>query len=339
MTRAPVSDGQRQAAADFLAGGKGTIIDAVVAEGRRRGNVVALGPEFTDQVSDCIDRVCAELSGGAPTRPDEWGQRKAGDPSETREAALLFFRTATRTIVTGLADRPGMIPEVLSVLHRNVVERMMTATVRYMDFLISDIQATQVDERRRISREIHDRVASGVSAAHRNLELAGLDGGGTDARIDAARAAFAESLAALEEISSKLFRPLAEETLQAMVTRYLPLIGTPLPKVTSVFHGDDSVLPQELSVELFLIIREAVRNALRHANAQNIAIETWTHETEFRCIVQDDGIGFDLDEIAPDGHTGLASMRERAQALGGRCFVTSSQGEGTAVETVVPLDR
>ena len=90
--------------------------------------------------------------------------------------------------------------------------------------------------------------------------------------------------------------------------------------------------------EAYRIAGEALRNAFRHAQARQIAVEIRYGEGQFRLRVRDDGRGIDEETIrrqAP-GHFGLHGMRERAEIAGGRLEVKSRLESGTEVELSIP---
>jgi signal transduction histidine kinase len=89
--------------------------------------------------------------------------------------------------------------------------------------------------------------------------------------------------------------------------------------------------------ELLRIVREAVSNAARHAQADMVTVELSNRE-DVRLRIHDDGVGFDPLRRLAGGH-GLMSMRERTLALGGELRIDSAPGRGTNVEIVVPRPR
>jgi signal transduction histidine kinase len=79
------------------------------------------------------------------------------------------------------------------------------------------------------------------------------------------------------------------------------------------------------------VAREAVSNAIKHAEASTITISLEPTAEGARLSVSDDGRGFDVEEGEPEGHYGLTMMRERAQVAGGTFTIRSALGEGTTV--------
>jgi signal transduction histidine kinase len=94
--------------------------------------------------------------------------------------------------------------------------------------------------------------------------------------------------------------------------------------------------------EVYRIAGEAMRNAVRHAEAQRIEVEIRYDERQFRLRVRDDGKGINpksLDEDGRPGHHGLRGMRERAKLLGGKLTVWSELDSGTEVELSIPAAK
>ena len=93
----------------------------------------------------------------------------------------------------------------------------------------------------------------------------------------------------------------------------------------------------ELTTAIFRIVQEATTNVIRHANASMVTIQVRVRDGELIVEVLDDGIGMDGNQSSKLNSMGLAGMRERARYLGGRLEITSTPGEGTMVELLIPL--
>ncbi len=95
-------------------------------------------------------------------------------------------------------------------------------------------------------------------------------------------------------------------------------------------------LPLKVEEGLFRITQEALNNVVKHANTSEASVELTFKERLTTLVIGDKGAGFDLVSAqAKTGHVGLASMRERAQALGGKMSVDSSPGKGTRIKIVI----
>lgn len=101
------------------------------------------------------------------------------------------------------------------------------------------------------------------------------------------------------------------------------------------WNGNIDLLSPELSRELFLVIREALNNALRHGKAKNIIISGNVKKGFVNATITDDGIGFNLSNVKR--MNGLLSMRYRIEELNGVYKLSSNPGKGTRISFKVPL--
>ncbi len=98
--------------------------------------------------------------------------------------------------------------------------------------------------------------------------------------------------------------------------------------------------PPEAEIQLYRIVQEALTNARKHAAACCIRVMLACADGHARITVQDDGRGFEPDELPGSaGGFGLRFMRERAEQVGGRVEILSQPGAGTQVVVKVPLEE
>ncbi len=95
-------------------------------------------------------------------------------------------------------------------------------------------------------------------------------------------------------------------------------------------------LPPAIQLLVYHIAREAAMNALKHSGASTISISLRPDGDSVRLKVEDDGIGFDSNAPGPEGHFGVAMMRERAQVAGGTFSIDSLEGRGTSITVEFP---
>jgi signal transduction histidine kinase len=103
-------------------------------------------------------------------------------------------------------------------------------------------------------------------------------------------------------------------------------------------HLDGEPSPETRAV-LYRVALEALTNVRKHANASMVDVLLERRGVGVAVRVRDDGKGFELpapDAVPSDGHIGLVSMRERAEAAGGRFTLQSEPGAGTIVEFWMP---
>ncbi|MGQ9561918.1 MAG: sensor histidine kinase [Thermogutta sp.] len=95
-------------------------------------------------------------------------------------------------------------------------------------------------------------------------------------------------------------------------------------------------LAPPVELNLFRIIQEAVRNAVRHSQSREIAIQLVQEGSQLHVEIRDWGVGFDPDRVSPE-RFGLISIRDRARMLGGWAEIDSQPGKGTCVRVVIPI--
>ena len=199
-------------------------------------------------------------------------------------------------------------------------------------------------ERRRIARELHDTVGQNLSALTFNLELAA-DGASPEVRGKLANALDLahDTLRAIENVMADLRPPLLEEYgLGAALERHIQDFSRRSGLAVSF---EDTArerirsLRIEPAVALFRIAQEALNNAAKHAGARSVRVTLSLQGLAAMVTVTDDGCGFDPGAVsaARSQRWGMRTMRERAEAAGGRVDVYSSPGKGTSIVASVAL--
>ena len=195
-------------------------------------------------------------------------------------------------------------------------------------------------ERSRIAQDLHDELGSLLT---RLSLLGGLLKADKDspAQVEAHATKISESadqtVRALEEIVWAV-RP-GSDTLSSLVeyiahfSNELFSEGTMRCRLDLPAEVPPRPLPPEVRHNIFLIAKEALTNALKHAGGRVVHVQVVTDGRRFKLAVADDGQGFDVSQAGADGHrNGLGNMRRRAEDVGGCLGVTSEPGKGARVE-------
>jgi len=199
----------------------------------------------------------------------------------------------------------------------------------------------QAEERRRLSRELHDRVAHDIALVHQSLELHEAlkehDPEKSAAKLELARKSTKEALESTRNLSMELRRPEVSRGLESALYDLLRDVIPPGASFEVSAEGDEAPVPAEARTQVFLILREAIRNAVTHSDCSRIKVRLQVLPEEIVCSVEDDGQGFRAHALLPADHNGLKSMEERASLLGGTFGVSSTPGRGTTIQVTVPL--
>jgi PAS domain S-box-containing protein len=205
------------------------------------------------------------------------------------------------------------------------------------------VQAEEA-ERRRLARELHDRVGQSLSALNINLDIVSRESHAlTPAlrqRLDDSLGLVDSTLQSIENVMAELRPPLLDEyglgaALGWHAEEFARRTGVRVA-VADRNPAESKNARPEAAVALFRIAQEALNNVLKHARATNVRLEVSATDEELILHVEDDGQGFELAS-ARRGRWGMTTMRERAEAAGGQLHIASSPGEGTRIHARVPL--
>jgi signal transduction histidine kinase len=188
---------------------------------------------------------------------------------------------------------------------------------------------------RRIGSDLHDGPGQALA-----LALLRLDSADTFAASgNSIREIVQDALTELRSIAAGLRLPeLSALPVSGVVERAVRdherRSGVPVRLELSELPADAAT---SVKIALFRALQEALSNATRHGGGADISVRTWAADDWLCLTVADRGPGFEAARAEPKGRLGLASMRERAELLGGRFQVDSMPGRGTAVHLCWPL--
>ncbi len=200
----------------------------------------------------------------------------------------------------------------------------------------------QEQERRRIARELHDDIGQRLALLAVRLEQLHLD----SADLPEVRIRMGELQVQVSEIATDV-QTLSHE-LHSTRLEYLGPVAAmrghcqelgEQTKVKVDFKSQDlpSPLPPEISLCLFRVMQEALRNALKHSGARHVEVGLWGTPDEVHLSVSDRGVGFDSEAAKRGRGLGLVSMEERLKLHKGMLSIESQPKHGTTIHARVPL--
>ncbi len=201
---------------------------------------------------------------------------------------------------------------------------------------------TQENERKNISRELHDAVGQSMAAVQFELHDLGVVLTPYPAplrtRVDRIRELVESSLGMVRNMAL-LLRPSMLDDLGLAAA--LEWQANQVSRSTGVririgADGLPSELPEEHKICVFRIVQEALNNVSRHARASAVEINVLAGRDRISVMIRDDGRGFRTPR--PQG-LGLIGMQERAESLGGTLTISSGPGQGTTIEVALPLPQ
>ena len=318
----------------------GEISASLAKEGAWRGELIHVrrdGSEFSLEatVSTLSDRDCESIGRLSVIR--DISERKRAEKELQKAHDELELRVTERTKELAAAN---------ATLKEEMAERAKVEKQR--GDLLQRIVSSQEDERRRIARDIHDKLGQRVTALRLQIASLSDDLGDRD-----------KSDGSIELLQRTALRLDSEISFLAWELRPAALDDLGLPeaakayiedwshnyKISSDFDirgfGTDRLLP-EVETHLYRIMQEALNNIIKHANATNVNVLLERKRSGVNLIVEDNGKGFTPSRNgtrqAGDG-LGLIGMRERALLIGGDVQIESSPGMGTTLFIRVPQNN
>lgn len=215
--------------------------------------------------------------------------------------------------------------------------------------LTRQLAEAQEAERKALARELHDQIGQSLTALDLNLNLISTQLAKPTSHVpDIVRTRLEDSLTLVAQTAERIRDVMA--TLRPSVLDDYGIVaalrwyGNKFASRTGFLirvDGDELVPRLETPVEdtLFRIAQEALTNVAKHAQAERVLINVSSQNGRVCMTISDDGQGFDTTlpmKPSEQQHWGLLTMIERTEALGGRCQIKSSLGNGTQVVVVVP---
>jgi signal transduction histidine kinase len=212
--------------------------------------------------------------------------------------------------------------------------------------LSRQILSAQEDERKRISRELHDVIAQTLTGINIRLATlkreAAINTNGLDRNISRTQKLVEKSVNIVHQFAREL-RPAVLDDLGLIpaLHSFVKLFSrrTHLHVHLKAFAGVEQLESDKRTV-LYRIAQEALNNVSRHAQASRVEVSIQKLADGIGMKIKDDGKSFNLERIlnAKDRkHLGLLGMRERVEMVGGTFSVESSPGKGTAIQVQIPL--
>jgi len=196
------------------------------------------------------------------------------------------------------------------------------------------------EERRRISRELHDDTAQRLAALLVHLRLVGLEEAGErrTTLMEELREGLQEAAEGVRRIARGLRPPALEDVgvVAALQAHIRNLFESQTIETSFDAGAVDQLLSEDGKLVLYRVVQEALSNVVRHSGAATVNIAVHAEGSEVVAVVEDDGEGFDERRVGEGAGLGLLGMKERAVSVGGSVRVESTPGGGTRVRLSIP---
>ncbi|KAB2899693.1 MAG: histidine kinase [Burkholderiaceae bacterium] len=250
-------------------------------------------------------------------------------------AFYMYLRQAT-ALQTALQREQENLERERDRLEGLVRERTASLTE-----LATHLQQVREDERGHLARELHDELGALLTAA--KLDVARLK-----SRIDTSPPEVSERLRHLTEtlnsviaLKRRIIEDLRPSSLANLgLTASLEILTREFAQRSSIAVDaqlENVDLPPATQLTVYRIVQESLTNIGKYAQARNAVVSVQRHTGHVAVEIRDDGVGFVPSHLPAKSH-GLAGMRHRVEAVGGRFSVLSQPGQGTVVSATIPSE-
>jgi signal transduction histidine kinase len=310
--------------------------DGIVAPGRERwAGIRGYWHESGRRVAPAEWASVRALAQGRTTLNELIDIDTSDDRRRTIENSAAPIRNSERLIV-------GAVIVNKDVTERVRAEEALRESAKRLQQLSRRLLAVQEEERRHLSRELHDEFGQLLAAISLHLHAArGMAGEAAQDSLEESMALVQRAAAQLRSLALELRPTMLESdgldaTLRWLADEHRQHAGIDIRVV-----GQAGEVSGDAAIAAFRVVQEALTNVVRHARAQHVRVDLSHSDGQLRLAVRDDGLGFDagrtLERAASRGNLGLLGMRERVQILGGELRIDSRAGHGTCISVSLPL--
>ena len=252
-------------------------------------------------------------------------------------AALLAFWLYLRQV--SALKAAGEEQQRVLQQERDLLERQVQERTASLAELATHLQQVREDERGHLARELHDELGALLTAA--KLDVARLKSrlAGQPDEVVQRLQHLAETLNRGIALKRRIIEDLRPSSLANLgLTPSLEILAREFSErsgveVTTSLEPVD--LDDRMQLTVYRLVQESLTNLAKHANARHAQVSVHAHGSHVEVTVRDDGKGFDPAAARPTTH-GLAGMRHRVEASGGRLVIDTQPGSGTCVRAVLP---
>jgi len=203
----------------------------------------------------------------------------------------------------------------------------------------------EIQERKRIGQELHDGLGQMLSVARLNISVlqqkASLTSERKEELLDAAIQSVDKAFYELRDISHNLAPSVLSEKGFAMALKELfeQVNKTRQMHVHFESYGLNGPIDSLIENTLYRAVQELLNNAIKHAQASDFFLQLVKNDSDITLIVEDNGVGFDMEKILHIPGGGLNNIRSRVENLNGNIFIDTMTSRGTIVTIVIPLKK
>lgn len=248
-----------------------------------------------------------------------------------------------------MKGNPAILAIARDITERKKTEELRQESEKKLRKLSAQLMTAQERERALIAMELHDSIGQTLTAIKFTLEsiIANTDSASAAPPVEELSALVPTVQSAIEEVRRicASLRPSLLDDFGILVTLswFCREFQNTYPQIhiKKDIHLEEDEIPEHLKIVVFRIVQEALHNVVKHSRACSITLSLKKTDSRIKLDIQDNGQGFDLQELASNGDPqrgmGLAGMKERTELSGGSFAIHSARGAGTLVTASWPI--
>lgn len=253
----------------------------------------------------------------------------------------IVIATFTATIVLLLLSSFGVIFTMIykkkQQEHKVEKEKLQS---QFCQTLLQSQLEIQEQTLRHVSRELHDNIGQVASLIKINLNTIVLDGQEkANQKIEDTKDLIRQLITDVKALSVNLGsdRVTRIGLIKALETEVERLNKTEEFVAEFIMEGDLPRIDDDSLIIIYRMAQEIINNIVKHSHAKHIRVLLNANEKVLTLAMQDDGVGFDVEEKKKQGGAGLFNLQNRAKLINAQLTIVSTQGNGTATSIQMPL--
>jgi signal transduction histidine kinase len=248
-------------------------------------------------------------------------------------AFYLYLRQSTRLKMVGEQQQAALQQE------RDLLEGQVRDRTATLAELATHLQQVREEERGHLARELHDELGALLTAA--KLDVARLKSklGASTPEVSQRLQHLTETLNSGIALKRRIIEDLRPSSLANLgLTASLEILSREFAERSGIEVAtslEEVDLDESRQLTIYRLVQESLTNVGKYAEARQVDISLRSYSNHVEVDIKDDGKGFDVRAARPSTH-GLAGMRHRVEAAGGRLTVFSRPGRGTRITAVMP---
>jgi signal transduction histidine kinase len=254
-----------------------------------------------------------------------WTQHSATGGSSPRAALLVLT-----LVIVGL---------LYCVARLVLTERLIEERARELAALSTHLQEFAEKEKSELARQLHEELGGLLTAAKMDLSWlqSRVAGEPVQQRLQQLGAALDEAMDVKRRVVEDLRPSLLDHFgLPTALRAYVEAVCGKSGLACEISITSEDSVPRDIAIALFRIVQEGLVNVIRHGGARTVRLALASNARCYLLQLSDDGRGFDLCAARSQAAHGLAGMRHRVWALGGRFTIESEPGRGSALRAEIP---